>query len=249
MNIPTHISNMAVWQRISGAHSPEIVEKGIRKSIWGVAFSWGLLSLLACFAYMIVTPTNSQTLLTDLLVAISNSVIGKIVLFVVVIGLYGAMLSTASTNLIVVGHTISEDIVAKLRKGLLDERLDSKKEFYISRVILVLATIVAIFLVEGLKYFGFSIADLVFAIYGGALALFPPILAALYSNRSRLKPLSGYANAAVTAGFLFGWGAAIYGKLIGDGNLIFLSPGFSILASALILSIGFVIKNNKQVVQ
>jgi len=246
MNIPTHISNMAVWQRISGAHNPEIVEKGIRKSIWGVALSWGFLSLLACFAYMIVTPTNNQTLLTDLLIAISGSVIGKIVLFFVVIGLYGAMLSTASTNLIVVGHTISEDIVAKFRKGSLDVRLDSKKEFYISRAILVIATLMAIFLVEGLKYFGFSIADLVFAIYGGALALFPPILAALYSNRSRLKPLSAYANAAVIFGFLFGWGAAIYGKIIGDGNLIFLSPGFSILISGLILSLGFIKNKYKE---
>jgi Na+/proline symporter len=246
MNIPTHISNMAVWQRISGAHNPEIVEKGIRKSVWGVALSWGLLSLLACFAYMIVTPSNNQTLLTDLLIAISSSVIGKIVLFFVVIGLYGAMLSTASTNLIVVGHTISEDIVAKFRKGSLDARLDSKKEFYISRGILVLATLMAIFLVEGLKYFGFSIADLVFAIYGGALALFPPILAALYSNRSRLKTLSAHANAAVILGFLFGWGAAIYGKIIGDGNLIFLSPGFSILTSGLILSLGFIKNKYKE---
>lgn len=246
MNIPTHISNMAVWQRISGAQSPDVVEKGIRKSIWGIAFSWSLLSLLACFAYMIVTPTSSQTLLTDLLIAISGSAIGKVVLFIVVIGLYGAMLSTASTNLIVVGHTISEDIFAKFRKGTLEERVDSKKEFLFSRFILVGATLVAIFLVEGLKYFGFSIADLVFAIYGGALALFPPILAALYSNRKRLASLSGYANAAVIAGFIFGWGAAIYGKTINDGNLIFLSPGLSILASGAIITFGFLTtKKNK----
>lgn len=247
MNIPTHLSNMAVWQRISGAQNPEIVEKGIRKSIWGIAFSWSLLSLLACFAYMIVTPTSSQTLLTDLLIAISGSAIGKVVLFIVVIGLYGAMLSTASTNLIVVGHTISEDIFAKFRKGSLQERVDSKKEFLFSRFILVGATLVAIFLVVGLKYFGFSIADLVFAIYGGALALFPPILAALYSNRKRLASLSGYANAAVIAGFLFGWGAAIYGKTINDGNLIFLSPCFSILISGIIIIAGFVLKSNKQI--
>lgn len=245
MNIPTHISNMAVWQRISGAQNPEIVEKGIRKSIWGIALSWSLLSLLACFAYMIVTPASNQSLLTDLLIAISGSVVGKIVLFIVVIGLYGAMLSTASTNLIVVGHTISEDIFAKIRKGTLEKRIDSKKEFLISRFILVGATLLAIFLVEGLKYFGFSIADLVFAIYGGALALFPPILAALYSNRKRLASLSMFANIAVIMGFLMGWGAAIYGKYINDGNIIFLSPGLSILTSGLIICMGFLMTLKK----
>ena len=246
MNIPTHISNMAVWQRISGAKSPEIVEKGIRKSIYGVAISWSLLSLLAVFAYMIVTPTSGQTLLTDLLNAISGSAVGECVLFVVVFGLYGAMLSTASTNLIVVGHTISEDIFAKFRKGSVEERVDSKKEFLFSKFILVGATLVAIFLVEGLKYFGFSIADLVFAIYGGALALFPLILVALYSNRKRLTSLSGFATAAVIAGFLFGWCAAIYGKTINDSNLIFLSPGLSILASGLIISLGFIMTTKKK---
>ena len=118
----------------------------------------------------IVTPTSNQTLLTDLLVAISGSLIGKIVLFVVVVGLYGAMLSTSSTNLIVVGHTISEDIIAKLRRGKLEDRINSKREFFISRLVLAGATIIAIFLVQGLKFFGFSIADLAFAIYGWSIS-------------------------------------------------------------------------------
>ncbi|MFN8297849.1 MAG: hypothetical protein U0T75_01995 [Chitinophagales bacterium] len=241
MNIPTHLSNMALWQRISGAQNVEVVEAGIRRSVWGIALSWSFLSLLACFAYMIVTPTSSQTLLTDLLTSIGNAPLGKAVVFIVVIGLYGAMLSTASTNLIVVAHTISEDIFAKLRRHSIEERLNSKKEFLISRLILVGATFIAIFLVEGLKYFGFSIADLVFAIYGGALALFPPILAALFSNRNRLSSISGFATAAVIAGFIAGWGAAIYGKAIKDGNLIFLSPGLSIMVSGLIISFAFIL--------
>lgn len=249
MNIPTHISNMAMWQRISGAESPEIVEKGIRKSIYGVTLSWSLLSLLAVFAYMIVSPTSGQTLLTELLTSISGSVIGKVVLFVVIIGLFGAMLSTASTNLIVVGHTISEDIFAKFRKGSLEERVDSKKEFLFSRLILVGATLLAMFLVAGLEYFGFSIADLVFSIYGGALALFPPILAALYSTRKRLAHLSGFVNGAVVAGFFFGWGAAIYGKIINNGNLIFLSPGVSIFVSGVLVVLGFIITRKRQNVE
>jgi len=239
MNIPTHISNMSVWQRISGAQNPETVVKGFQRSIWSISSSWSLLAILACMAYMIVTPGDSQALLTDLLIEISSSAMGLIVLFIIVLGLYGAMLSTASTNLLVVAHTVSEDILAKFKSTPLAERIKSKKEFFTSRVILVVSALVAVFFVEGLKYFGFSIADLVFAIYGGALALFPPIIIALYGSRDRLARLSHFANAAVMLGFTFGWGVAIYGKLIGSGNLIFLSPVFSISVSFLIILTGF----------
>jgi len=239
MNIPTHISNMSIWQRISGAQKSEVVEQGIRNSIWSLILSWGLLVLIACFAYVVVSPESPQTLLTDLLNVVSNSVFGKIVLFFVVLGFFGAMLSTASTNLIVVAHTVSEDIIAKFKKAPLKDRVNSTKELRTSRIILFASSLIAIFLVEGLKYFGFSIADLVFAIYGGALTLFPPIIIALYSTRERLSRLSNFCTWAVILGFVAGWGSAIYGKIIGDSNLIFLSPCFSIFTSLLIMGIGY----------
>ena len=242
MNIPTHISNMSVWQRISGAQRPETVVQGLRSSIWSISLSWGLLALLACFAYLIVTPESGQTLFTDLLLEIGASPIGLAVLFFVVLGLYGAMLSTASTLLIVVTHTVSEDIIAKLRRESLRERIDSPREFIRSRWILLASAVVAVLLVEGLKFFGFSIADLVFAIYGGALALFPPIMVALYKKRELLHELSGFATTAVILGFLTGWGAAILGKVIGDANLIFLSPTTGIGVSFLVLLVGFILK-------
>jgi Na+/proline symporter len=238
MNICAYLPNMGIWQRISAAHDPETVIHGFKQSIWSLSISWGLLAILACTAYMIVTPENNQTLLTDLLVVIGASQIGKIVLFIVVVGLYGAMLSTASTLLIASSHTISEDIIAKFKSATLNERIESKSEFTNSRIILLVSALIAVFLVEGLKTIGFSIADLVFAIYGGALALFPPILIALYSNRDRLAKLSSFASAAVIFGFLLGWSVAIFGKSIGSNNLIFLAPSFSIGISFLILAIG-----------
>jgi len=245
MNIPTHISNMSIWQRISGAQQIETVVKGFKRSVFTLFASWTLLSLLACFAYMIVQPENSQNLLSDLLISISSSFVGKFVLFFVVLGLYGAMLSTASTNLIVVTHTISEDIVAKFNKSTVLERIKSKRDFNISRIILILSALVAVFLVVGLKYLGFSIADLVFAIYGGALALFPLIILALYNKRNLLKKISLYATIAVISGFSAGWGSAIYGKIIGNGNLIFLSPTISISISFIILLFGLIIQKNR----
>lgn len=242
MNIPTHISSMAVFQRISASESPEIVTKGFRKSVWGIALSWGLLVLIACFSYMIVAPTSNQTLLTDLLKEISSSIFGKLVLFVTVLGLFASMLSTASTNLIVVTHTLSEDIFAKFGKKSLEERIRSKKELKFSRSILIASALVAIFLVEGLKVMGFSIADLVFAIYSGSLVLFPLILISLFYGKEKLKLISNFATYAVILGFIMGWGSAIYGKMIGDSNLIFLSPAFGIGTSTIIIVIGWLIK-------
>ncbi len=240
MNIPTHISSMAVFQRISAAETPDIVVKGFKRSIWGIAFSWGFLVILACFAYMIVTPEKPTTLLPELLTAISSTVFGKLVLFISVLGLFASMLSTASTNLIVVTHTLSEDVFAKLKRKSLTERIKSKEELKFSKGILIASALVAIFLVEGLKHLGFSIADLVFAIYSGSLVLFPLILVSLFYGRERLNQISTFASLAVILGFIFGWGSAIYGKIFNIGNLIFLSPAFGIGVSALLILIGMI---------
>ena len=237
MNIPTHITNMSVWQRISGASDPETVTKGFSQSIWSISFCWGLLALIACFAYALVNPADGQHLLTALITFISGSTLGKVIVFVITLGLYGAMLSTASTNLLVVTHTLSEDVFAS-DKQTVTQRVESKKSLFNSRVILFLSALIAIFLVEGLKIIGFSIADLVFAIYGGALALFPLVIYALLSKREPLRNLSSFASGAVVLGFVSGWATAIYGKVIGDGNLIFLSPTVGILISGLILFLG-----------
>ncbi|MGZ0018722.1 hypothetical protein [Nitrosomonas sp. wSCUT-2] len=133
----------------------------------------------------------------------------------------------------------SEDILAPLKKASLNQRIESKTELLNSRIILFLAAYLAVILVEGLKYFGFSIADLALSIYGGSLALFPLIMAALFSNRERLHRLSNYASLAVIAGFLYGWGIAILGKIIGNSNLIFLSPTVGISVSTIILCSGW----------
>lgn len=245
MNVPAYLSSMSIWQRISGAQNPETVVKGFQRSIWGMLFSWGLLALIACFAYTIVTPESSNTLLIDFLKEISSTPFGMVVLFVSALGLYGAMLSTASTNLIVVTHTLSEDVLAKFKSTSLTDRINSKKELFTSRILLVVSALVAVFLVEGLKYIGFSIADLVFAIYGGALVLFPPILVALYYPRERLKSISPFVIIAVIVGFILAWGSAVYGRSIGDTNLVFLAPTVGISISATLVGLGFLFTKSK----
>ncbi len=130
--------------------------------------------------------------------------------------------------------------MAPLRGKALADRVNSKKELMFSRVILVVSALVAVGVVELLRQGGFTIADLAFAVYGAALGLVPPILLALYvSKQDRLKRLSAWANVSVTLGFASGWGTAIVGKVIEDGNLVFLAPCVSIGVSGLILLLGY----------
>lgn len=244
MNVPTHISNMSIWQRIAASESPETVTKGINSSIYSSALSWGSIVILACVSFAIITPEEGVNPLITLIKTLENNTFGHIVLFFITMGLYGAMLSTASTQMIVVSHTIYEDILAPFRKSSLKERLGSVDELKISRKILTLSVIITIGLVAGLQQLGFSIADLVFAIYGGQLVLFPAILATLYFKRKDLIKLSLTSTVAVFLGFISGWVSAIVGKLTGNSSVIFLAPAISIGTSTIIMLSGFMFKQD-----
>ena len=243
INVPTFIADMSIWQRIAGAQKNRTVIGGLWKSIFTSAATWGAFAILACFAFMIVKPADSGNPLVLVLNVIGNTkgFFPACVLFFGVLGLYGAMLSTASTQLIAVSHTLYEDVFSHIRKHSLEDRLESKKELGISRTILVLAAIISTILVQLLSTAGFSIADLVFAIYGAQLGLCPLVISALFLNRKQLKTLSTPAVLAITTGFVTGWGTAIYGRLTMNTNLVFLAPVSSLVVSSLILCTGFVI--------
>jgi Fe-S-cluster containining protein len=189
---------------------------------------------------MIVAPVPDVNPLVSLVGAIGSSggLFASGVLFITVIGLYGAMLSVASTQLIAVSHTLYTDVFRRSGSGYIRDGAKSKRELNISRVILILAAIISTILVQLLSSVGFSIADLVFAIYGAQLGLCPLALAALIWERARLRKLSAWAAAAVSAGFIAGWGAALFGRLTHNTDLVFLAPVFSLTASLLLLGLG-----------
>lgn len=241
INVPAYISDMSIWQRIGGAQKTETVIGGLWGSVFGSAATWGCFALLACFAFMIVEPVAG----INPLLTIAN-VIGRtrgtlciVVLFFTTLGLYGAMLSTASTQLIAVSHTLYADVFSQIRRRYLTEGIESKRELNISRLILVLAAIISTILVQLLSSAGFSIADLVFAIYGAQLGLCPLVISALLLDREHLKKLSVWAALAVSAGFITGWGSAIYGRFTANTNLVFLAPVLSLIVSSILLFTGF----------
>lgn len=241
MNLFTYVSNMGLWQRVSGSQQPQVVIKGMWGSVAKSAVSWGLFVIVAVGAFMVVTPQEGENLLITLTKSLSSSNIGLTATFFIVLGLFGAMLSTASTQLIAVSHTIYEDIIAPFREEKLATRATSQKELQFSRRILVISAIGAIGIVEILRFGGFSVADLAFSIYGAALSLVPPILLALFTSRDYLKKLGLAAIIAIITGFAAGWGSAILGKVIENGNLVFLAPCISILVSSAIIGIGILV--------
>ncbi|MHC4396710.1 MAG: sodium:solute symporter family transporter [Planctomycetota bacterium] len=248
INVPTFISDMSIWQRIAGAQKNRTVVGGLWRSVFASATTWGAFAILACLAFMIIKPAGRINSLVLVLNVVGNTkgILPVCVLFLVVLGLYGAMLSTASTQLIAVSHTLYEDVFSPIRKHSLEERLESKKELNFSRTILVVAAIISTILVQLLSSAGFSIADLVFAIYGAQLGLCPLVISALLLKREQLKMLSAPAALAVTAGFVTGWGTAIYGRLTINTNLVFLAPVSSLIVSSLILCTGFLIYKTKK---
>lgn len=234
INTLAYTVDMSVWQRIAGATQPQTVLKGLWHSVLVSTFTWTILISLACLTFVVVFPKETENPLITLLryIYTTENRLGSTILFLVTLGIFGAMLSTASTQLIAVSHTLYEDLSANLRKLSLRKRVDSRKEFVLSRSILVAAALFGVTVVELLRVIGFSIADLVFAIYGAQLGLLPPILVILFSApQQSLKRYSKAAGVAILSGFLVGWGSAIYGKLINNADLVFLSPCISLLTS------------------
>jgi len=246
INVPTFISDMSVWQRIAGAQRPETVTGGLLSSVFGSAITWSVFALLACFAFIFtVEPTAAAAQGLNPLAAVlhvigsQHTVFASVTLFVVVLGLYGAMLSTASTQLIAVSHSVYEDVFSGRTRGRLAERMESARELRVSRTILVIAALLSTALVQVLSTVGFSIADLVFAIYGSQVGLCPLAISALLLRRSQLTRMSDWAASAVSAGFVIGWGSAAFGVVTDQASLVFLAPAFSLLVSSVLLAAGF----------
>ncbi len=245
MNVMTFISDMSIWQRIAGARKPETVVNGLWSSVLGSAATWSAFVVLACCVFIVVSPQDGINPLFSLLETIGKvkGPLAGTILFIACLGLYGAMLSTASTQLIAVSHTLYEDVFSRIRKHALAERLLLRREIRITRAILVAAAIVSTVFVHVLSE-RFSITEMVFAIYGAQVGLCPLVIAALLLPPERLKGMSAWAAVAVSAGFIAGWEAALLGGYTKNTDLVFLAPVFSLAVSTTFMMIGMLLKNS-----
>jgi Na+/proline symporter len=245
MNLLTFIGNMSLWQRIAGSQQPDVVTRGMWASVGAAGGSWSLLVVTAVGGFMFVTPVQNENLLITMLKAMQASAMGKVVIFCVVLGLYGAMLSTSSTQLIAVSHTLYEDVIASFRKADVHERAGLRIEALRSRLVLLVSAVAAVGVVEFLRVWGFTVADLAFAVYGAALGLVPPVLCTLFMSRQMTQRLSRPATLAVALGFLSCWSAAAYGRAVGNGSFVFLSPIISTAVATAIMVAGLLLVPRK----
>lgn len=245
INVPAYLSDMGVWQRIAASARPEAMLRGLVSSVLTSAASWGWLVVIACFTLMVV-PFDDANLLAALIHTIGRdpSWGSSVIVFVVVVGLYSAMLSTASTQLIAVSHTLYSDVLRRKIAASWSERGESSVELMASRIILTGCAMISTLIVYLLFAAGFSIADFVFSIYGAQLGLFPAIAIALYASPERKKSLAPWAAMAIAGGFFGAWYAATYGKLLDDDTLVFLAPAVSLIASGAIIGLGFMRRNH-----
>ena len=228
INVPTFVADMSIWQRIAGSKDEGIVQKGLTRSVLSAAVSWGTLALIACALVVLVSPKEGENPLFSFIVSLGNThnFVSAILFVVIVAGLYAANLSTASTQLIAATHAIHTDI---LKLGSDRESLaDAEGELNFLRSLLIGGALISIIAVQVLVAVGFSIADLVFAVYGAQLGMVPAVLVALYGRPEFVKRLGMWATFAVGAGFIVGWACAGFGKKWDNSNLIFLSPVVSL---------------------
>ena len=236
INIPTYLSDMSLWQRVASSREPESVYSGLTWSVVSASVTWSVFAVLACLVPMIVTSDGQENPLITLVrhIGTEGSTFSQAVLFLTVVGLYAASLSTGSTQLIALSHAIYEDLLQGDDVGSMLERSESPKALWASRAVLLVSSIAAMILVEVLSALGFTVADLVFAIYGGQLSLFAPVFLALTMSRDRLVSLGPWALASVVLGFVGGWASAIIGKFAGSSDLV--AP-----AGSLALSLGVMV--------
>ena len=115
INVPTYLGDMGMWQRVSSSKDPSNTVHGLVRSAAGAAISWGALATLAILAPLVAVSTGGVNPLVPVLRQLVSPItfIGTLVLLVSIVGLYAAMMSTSSTQLIAVSHTVIEDILSK----------------------------------------------------------------------------------------------------------------------------------------
>jgi Na+/proline symporter len=238
INVPAYLADMSMWQRIAGVRDESVVAQGLWGSALGALFSWTAFVLITCCVVFFAAKTEGLNPLTVWLLNLSGSksFVLTIALFLIIVGFYAASLSAASTQLIAAGHAIHTDLL-RFHSNKRD-MANSASEMTLSRFLLLGIAGLAIAVVETLRALGFSIADLVFAVYGAQLGMVPVVMLALFGSEKANKSIGGFAAVAVIAGFVMGWGSAIYGKLGGGDDLVFLAPAISLGTSASICCVG-----------
>lgn len=247
INLCMFLVSMSLFQRIAACNRTNLplVKKGLNSSVLNIGFSWSIFIVAGILVYLVVTPTGTTNSLMAFLnhIGTSYGIGGKIFLFASVLGLFGALLSTASTNLVAVSQSIYNDIINIFRNVSFTQQLKEKDELKFSRIVLVGSAVLSMGIIALLSGAGYSITQLAFIVYGGQLSLFAPVLFSILFDKEKLKKLGSITPWAVILGMLASWTMAVIGKNMNDGNVVLFSPCASLLVSLSIIGLKYLFTN------
>lgn len=238
INVLFPIVDMSAWQRVIAAKNEKIAKSGIFRSIILFVVTWSCILFAALSLSENHQLDSTGGLIANLLMFGSTSWLYSFFTALAFASLIAAMVSTADTFLIAAGQTISMDISDKnffeeseISSG--DSKYENSDALYMpaedhrvinrTRINMLFLSLVGLGLCVWLKFIGFKVAELVFAVYGSTLSLVPVVLLALFtSNKSLLSNISKFAIFSILAGIVCGWGYGVLSVLqIAPENILF----------------------------
>jgi Na+/proline symporter len=247
INICMFLVSMSLFQRIAACKRDNLplVKKGLNSSMLNIGFSWSIFIVAGILVYLVVTPTEGTNSLMAFLnhIGTNYGVGGKLFLFASVLGLFGALLSTASTNLVAVSQSIYNDIINPFRSITFSEQIEKKAELKYSRIVLLGSAILSMIVIALLSRGGYSITQLAFIVYGGQLSLFAPVIFSILADKAKLKKVGSITPWAVALGMIASWTMAVVGKNMNDGNIVLFSPCASLIVSFGIIGVKYLFSN------
>ena len=191
MNIPAPISDTATWQRLCSTTDSETARKGLTGAAIITFLLWSTLIIIGILFSIYGTALGTFDASTSTVIDYVVSGMGSmtplatvVVMFVFFLGLFSAMISTADSLLIAATHVISNESVTN--------RDDGKNVLKSTRNKMLAISVISFAIFIGFNLIGFNVVQLVFAIYGAQLALFPATALALLQ-----KPIADENNCKI----------------------------------------------------
>jgi Na+/proline symporter len=247
INVPFPLVDMQGWQRVVAAKDAKSTKSAI---LWAALFffvTWGLI-LVACI--LLPHPASGGPISGFDVMLRDFAMMGMANTLLVAIGFLGiaaAIMANADTALIAAGQALSMDVFdapffASSAAKAVDDSAGSSRENGMrvvsrARLLMVLCASASLLISLGLVKVGFGVADLVFAIFGSALALLPAVLAAMFlKGRLDLSRLNVAAWLSSVLGFLSGWG---YGTaMVLTTGPSYNAPMVSLIVASVIFALG-----------
>ena len=235
MNLPAPISDAGTWQRLCSTKDAATARRGLLQIAPFFAVLWTILILFGCYYGLIATTYgfdgSSEPLIAFIMKSLgSGGPIFTIFLFLFLLGLFSAMISTADSLLVVAAQIFSIDIL-KLDPEDTHPHVVMKK----ARMAMAAIAVVSFIIFTAFQLLSFDVVQLVFAIYGAQLAMFPVVFFALFfSKRFELSRAKTSAIASIFCGFAGGWASALYGKFGGPLNWLYNAPVTALVTGMLI---------------